>query len=315
MRRLLDDFATLFDLDTVVAGDRLGDLVLRTIADLEDLALPDWGSAGPPGELRSVRGSSLDFHYAPHLFPGMETRLRLAHKLQFHMLPRSVPPGAPLSIAAVLESYCHLSGDLFGWETLADGQFLIWIVDVSGHGVRAGLASAVLRVLVDHLRRRGQVDSLVAELNGTFGGCLREDKSNLFATGFFLVLSGDGSASYASAGHPPMLLRRASGSIEELGSNGLPIGMVPDCRAAATRIRLAPGDVLLLYTDGVVETVGKDGELFGVDRVRSILGPDVDGPRSLTAELYRSIADHQDMAHLNDDVTFVAARMRADREP
>lgn len=314
MRRLLDDFATLFDLDTVVAGDRLGDLVLGAIGELEDLALPDWGSAGPPGELRSVRGSSLDFHYAPHLFPGMETRLRLAHKLQFHMLPRSVPPDAPLSIAAVLESYCHLSGDLFGWETLADGQFLIWIVDVSGHGVRAGLASAILKVLVDHLHQRGHVDSLVAELNGTFGACLREDKGNLFATGFFLVLSGDGSASYASAGHPPMLVRRATGAIEELGSTGLPLGMFPDCRPSATRVGLDPGDMLLLYTDGVVETVGKDGELFGLDRVRTILVPDVDGPRSLTSDLYRAIADHQDMARLNDDVTFVAARMESDRE-
>ena len=314
MRRLLDDFATLFDLDTVVAGDRLGDLVLRKIDDLEGLALPDWGSVGPPGELRSVRGSSLDFHYTPHLFPEMETRLRLAHKLQFHMLPRSVPPGSPLAIAAVLESYCHLSGDLFGWENLSDDKFLIWIVDVSGHGVRAGLASAILKVLVDHLRQRGRVDALVAELNGTFGGCLREDKGNLFATGFFMVLAGDGSASYASAGHPPMLLRRAAGSIEELGSTGLPIGMLPDCRPAAMSIRLAPGDTLLLYTDGVVETVGEDGELFGVDRVRSILVPEIDGPRSLTAELFRSIAEHQDMAHLNDDVTFVAARMKADPE-
>jgi sigma-B regulation protein RsbU (phosphoserine phosphatase) len=309
MRRLLDDFATLFDLDTVVGGDRLGDLVLDTIGELEDLALPDWGTAGPPGELRSVRGSALDFHYAPHLFPGMETRLRLAHKLQFHMLPRSVPPGAPLSIAAVLESYCHLSGDLCGGETLADGQFLIWIVDVSGHGVRAGLASAILKVLVDHLRRRGRVDSLVAELNGTFGGCLREDKGNLFATAFFLVLSGAGEATYASAGHPPMLVRRANGAIEELGSTGLPLGMFPDCLPSAARVRLDAGDVLLLYTDGVVETVGRDGELFGLDRVRTILAPDVDGPRALTSDLYRAIADHQDMAHLNDDVTFVAARV------
>ncbi len=309
MRRLLDDFATLFDLDTVVDGDRLGDLVLDTISELEDLELPDWGSAGPPGELRSVRGSSLDFHYAPHLFPGMETRLRLAHKLQFHMLPRSVPPGAPLSIAAVLESYCHLSGDLFGWEPLDHGRFLLWIVDVSGHGVRAGLASAILKVLVDRLRQRGRVDSLVAELNGTFGGCLREDKGNLFATGFFLVIAGDGTASYASAGHPPMLVRRADGAIEELGSTGLPLGMFPDCRPGAAQVRFDPGDLLLLYTDGVVETEGEDGELFGVDRVRSILVPGADGPRALTADLYRAIAAHQDMARLNDDVTFVAARV------
>ena len=57
----------------------------------------------------------------------------------------------PVAIAAVLESYCHLSGDLFGWEARRDGKFLIWIVDMAGHGLRAGLASAILRTLVTNL--------------------------------------------------------------------------------------------------------------------------------------------------------------------
>ena len=121
MQRLLSEFGTMFDLDQTVHGARLGDLVIRTIDELESKARPDWGSVGPI-ETRSVsRGESTDFYYAPHLFPDMEQTLRLAHKLQFHMLPLEAPADSPVKLAAVLESYCHLSGDLFGWEVLSDG--------------------------------------------------------------------------------------------------------------------------------------------------------------------------------------------------
>ncbi len=309
MQRLLNEFAVTFDLDYRIRGQRLGDLVARAIDELEVRQLPDWGSPGPADRYESESGRSFDFYYSPHLFPEMDLRLRLAHKLQFYMLPREVPNGAPVSIAAVLESYCHLSGDLFGWEMLADGRFLIWIFDLAGHGVRAGIASAVLKVLIDNLRQRGQVGSLAMELNDTFVGSLREDGDNLFATGFFMALSPDGSACYTSAGHPPVLLRRGDGRIEALSSSGLPVGMFPDRRYAATETRLDPDDTVLLYTDGVVETENDKGELFGLDRLREHLREDFETPRELTDSLYRTIAEHQDMARLNDDVTFVAARM------
>ena len=81
----------------------------------------------------------LDFYYRPHLFPEMDPALRLGHRLQFDLLPRHLPEGSPLRIAAVLESYCHLSGDLLGWR-LEEDELFLWIADVSGHGVRAGLA-------------------------------------------------------------------------------------------------------------------------------------------------------------------------------
>ncbi len=311
MKRLLEEFAAVFDLDHTVRGVRLGELIARTIDELDVDSMPDWGAPGPADRHESVGGHSHDFHYTPHLFPGMEPSLRLAHKLQFHMLPRDVPSAAPMSIAAVLESYCHLSGDLFGWEMLADGRFLIWIVDLAGHGVRSGIASAVLKVLVDNLRQRGRVGPMVTELNETFVGCLREDKGNLFATGFFMALASDGSACYTSAGHPPVLLRRGDGRIEELSSVGLPIGMFPDRRYEAGAIRLDPGDTLLLYTDGVVESTNKTGECFGVDRLRRHLASEIDEPRSLTDSIYRDLAEYQDMAKLDDDVTFVAAKVRA----
>lgn len=309
MRRLLEAFGALFDLDRPVQGDRLGDLLERAVDELESKALPDWGSSGEGDRLAAQSDGALDFFYRPHLFPGMEHDLRLAHKLQFSMLPREAPPGAPVEIAAVLESYCHLSGDLFGWERLADGRFLLWIVDVSGHGLRAGLSSAVLKVLVDSLRTRGRVATLATELNDTFVGCLREATSSLFVTAFFLVLGPDGSAGFTSAGHPPVLVRKRGGGIVELPATGVPLGMFSGTRYSSEDLRVDPGDTLLLYTDGVVETVNEAGEFFGLHRLRGFLSSETGPPRALTAALYRRIAEHQDMQKLNDDVTFVVARM------
>ena len=309
MQRLLSDFDDLFDLDYLVHGRRLGDLVTAALDHLEANTSPEWGSPGPKDRYQSDIGLGRDFYYAPHLFPEMEPRLRLAHKLQFHMLPREVPPEAPLSIAAVLESYCHLSGDLFGWESLSDGRFLLWILDLSGHGIRAGLASAMVKVLIDNLRRRGHVDLLVAELNDLLFACLRDRASNLFATGFFMSVGRDGSALFASAGHPPVLLRRANGAIEELSSNGLPVGLFQGSPYSPDPVRLRSGDTLLLYTDGVPEATDKAGNPFGLERLRSFLEPNFETPRALTDALYRKLSGHQDMALLNDDVTFVAARM------
>jgi serine phosphatase RsbU (regulator of sigma subunit) len=307
VKRLLTEFAELFDLDYRIRGARLGQLIEQAVIDLDEHARPEWGAPGPAHELASDSDRFVKFYYVPHLFPGMEQKLRLAHKLQFHMLPREVPPNAPVSVAAVLESYCHLSGDLFGWEALADGKFLIWIVDLSGHGVQAGLASAILKFIIDNLRERARVSSLVAELNAALNRCARSE--SLFATGFFLVIGKDGTACYSSAGHPAVLIRGRDGCVRELRSNSGPVGLFPGQRYVAEPTRFSPGDTLLLYTDGLVEAVDAQGREFGIDRVRRVLLDGPDEPEGITGALYQAVAAHQDMAKLDDDITFLAARV------
>jgi sigma-B regulation protein RsbU (phosphoserine phosphatase) len=225
-----------------------------------------------------------------------------------------VPSGAPVDVAAVLESYCHLSGDLFGWKMLRDGKFLVWIVDMSGHGVQAGLASAVLRVLVDNLRERSRVGRLVTELNRTLEGCVREEHYGLHATAFFLAIDREGRASYCSAGHPPVLVRRADGRIEKLEAGEKPIGLFRDTRYEAVSIELAREDIVLMYTDGLVETVGRDGEPFGVGRLREVLSGRFDRPEAVTGAIYREITARQNVDELEDDITFLAMKIGPDAD-
>ncbi len=313
MQPLLNELALMFDLDYEIRGVRLGDLVEQAFARVDEDTLEDWGTPGSTREFKVTRQGNLDFYYAPHLFPDMDAVLKLGHKLQFHLLPREIPAEAPLSVSAVLESYCHLSGDLFGWQMLADGRLLVWIVDISGHGVRAGLASAVLRVLVDNLRQRGQVASLTRELNETFNGCLREDRNNMYATGFFMAVDPDGTAAYTLAGHPPVLLRRADGSVDELSGGGLPLGMFHDSEYEARELQLDAGDMLLLYTDGVLESTDTAGDCFGGERLRKVLASSGPTPAELSSSLFRAISRHQNMDELEDDITFVCLRMEGRR--
>ncbi|MDH3214337.1 MAG: serine/threonine-protein phosphatase [Myxococcales bacterium] len=309
MRRLLEDFDAIFDLRYRVGGAPLGKLVKEALAEMSRPPLTEWGSKGPREAVSTESERHVSFFYRPHLFPKMELNLRLAHELQFELLPRELPPGAPVSIASVLESYCHLSGDLFGWELLSDGTFLIWIVDMSGHGVRAGLTSAVLKLLLGQLRERSRIDELMTSLNRELSGSLKPEHRNIFATAFFLTLSPDGTGVYGSAGHPPMLVRRRSGDIEELESIDRPLGLFDDTEYESRQLHFGTGDTLLLYTDGLVEAEGHDGEFFGLTRLRRLLELEHGAPEQLTAAIYREITARQDIDKLEDDVTFLAAKI------
>ncbi len=310
MRRLMEDFDALFELGHEVDGTPLGELLDAALAEVENARSPDWGRPGATQTLECEAGRFVSFFYRPHLFPAMELKLRLAHELQYHLLPRDLPPDSPLRIASVLESYCHLSGDLFGWETLPDGRLLLWIVDMAGHGVRAGLTSAVLKLLLKRTTARGDIGSILNALNASLHGCTKERARGRFATGFFAAFSRDGSARYASAGHPPVLLRRADGRIEELPSIDLPLGMFERTEYGHADFRLERGDTLLLYTDGLVESSGRDGEFFGLERLRGLLDRERDEPEDVTEAIYRAIGAWQDLDLLDDDVTFLAAMRR-----
>jgi serine phosphatase RsbU (regulator of sigma subunit) len=309
VQRLLRSFDGIFELDHRVGDRALRELVVDMLRGIDANPLPDWGTPADRERLAEEAGPFVRFCYRPHLFPGMAEPLRLAHKLQFHLLPQELPPGAPVEVAAVLESYCHLSGDLFGWEVLRDGRFLMWILDVAGHGVRAGLCSAVVKLLVDRARGRSDVGALLGALNRSLYDCREPGHENLFATGFFLALDPDGGGVYGSAGHPPQLIRRRDGSLEELPSTSLPLGAFRDTAFPARTLRLEAGDALLLYTDGVIESSDEEGEPFGLGRLRTLFAEDFDAPEAMTARIYRVVGKRQDLTRLEDDITFFVARL------
>lgn len=302
---LIEILGRSFDLSTLIGSRTLAAHMTDRIRSLQVTELPEWGSKGTITQVARLEEGPLDFYYRPHLFPDMDPALRLGHQLQFDLLPRRLPAASPVRVAAVLESYCHLSGDLLGWQ-LEDEELFLWVADVSGHGVRAGLAAAVLYFLVaavDGHRQPAQFAQLINE--SMLKSRNRRDPRALFATAFWLRLTADGVGTYASCGHPPMLIKRLAGGVEGLVSTGPPIGLLADQNYQQHIFELEPGDRLCLFTDGLLEATDREGDEFGQDRLTELLSAHQGTALETTRAIYQAYSRFTDTTMLDDDLTLM----------
>jgi len=305
---LLARLAASFRLGAEVGGRPLGEALEAAIRAAAARPMPNWGTRGPRTVVAHESRGPLVFAYRPHLFPGMDEALRLGHQVQYWQLPRELPTGAPVEVATVLESYCHLSGDLFGWHE-DDAGFTLWLIDMSGHGVRAGFAALVFKLLITEVAPGLAPAALAAEVERRFLAARNPtDRVPLYATGVVLRIARDGTARYVSAGHPPVLVRRADGTVAEAGPTCLPLALFDSCDAREKPLELTADDTALLYTDGLMEAGDSDGRPFGVGRITEILAAGLGRPVEVTSRLYEAVAAHHDLDRLDDDVTFLALR-------
>ena len=117
-------------------------------------------------------------------------------------------------------------------------------------------------------------------------------------------------ATVATAGHPPVLIRRAGGEVVEVGVGSFPLGAMAAARYEEERVDFGPGDILLLYSDGVVETMSPEGDQYGWDRLKRLL-EDLDdsaGASEVRDLILREVWDFKGDAEQIDDVTMVAVR-------
>ncbi len=300
-----------FALDREVTGATLRDRLHRVLRDAAEDDAPGWGSRGDAQVVRRRDVGALTFLYRPHLFPGMDADLRLGHRVQYELLPRVLPASSPVEVTAVLESFCHLSGDAFGWRTGPDGSLTVWLMDVSGHGVEAGLAAVVWKLLVDETDPELPLAELARRIERRFEELRNpDDPTCRYATAVLLRVGRAGRAEYLSAGHPPALVVRAGGAVEELGPTCLPLALLADSERIARGFELSPDDVLLIGTDGLLEAGELGGEAFGLDRVAAVLERDHDDLAGLAEALYAAVARHADVDRLDDDLSFLLLRRR-----
>jgi sigma-B regulation protein RsbU (phosphoserine phosphatase) len=313
MDDLLHQLSKSFLLDEPIAGNRLGDLLAETIRQADRRPLPDLGQDGDRRTVRRDVDEPLTFLYRPHLFPDMDEALRLGHAVQYHLLPRGLPADTPVDAAAVLESYCHLSGDLFGWRSESEGELTLWLLDVSGHGVRSGFAAVVMKMLLAEMDPGLPLTEIPRLLENRFEAARNPDDPRLlYATGAFMRIAGDGVISYVSAGHQPLLLCRADGSVENLEATGMPVALMPGNPWEEKSTRLATGDSLLLFSDGLVELRDEVGEEFGEDRVADVLRRGGPAPE-ISNNLLRAIEEFHDLERLDDDLSLIVLQRRSPR--
>lgn len=310
IRSLLDTLERTFNLDQSFGDRPLGTHLEEIIREAAATETVEFGVPGDAVELRRSAEGAMNFFYRPHLFPGMDPALHLGHLVQYNLLPRRMPADSPVEAAAMLESYCHLSGDLFGWRS-TEGVLTAWVLDVSGHGVRAGFAAVVLKLILADTDPHLPLAVLAKEVESRFINARNpEDEGLIYATGVLLRIDSSGVVDYLSAGHPPVMVRRVSGTVDSYPATAVPIAMLPEMETASSSFPLDPGDAVVICTDGLLELQNDEGDVFGLDHTIESIAASDGSPCGIYSNLTRTIARFHDLDRLDDDLSFVAMRLR-----
>jgi serine phosphatase RsbU (regulator of sigma subunit) len=185
----------------------------------------------------------------------LERELRTAREIQERLLPHDMPDLPGWEITGVSVPSLQVGGDYFDFLDLPDGRLGVAIADVSGKGVPASLLMANLQALLQgQVIHLAEVSAVVAHMNDLL---TRSTDIGRFATFFYGALdSATGNFTSTNAGHNPPLLLRADGRLEELKDGGLLIGMLEGQTYRQQTVTLDPGDLLVLFTDGITEAEG-----------------------------------------------------------
>ena len=235
--------------------------------------------------------------------------LELATQIQVGFLPRKPPGVAGYEFRDYYESAEDVGGDYFDYVPLPDGRLAVALGDVAGKGVPAALLMARLFSAARfHLSANGTAADALGGLNRELAS---SPLGHRFITCVLCLLDPEKHAfTCANAGHMAPLVRAADGTVEpfEQSLSGLPIGIDPDQTFREAARPLAPGETVLVYTDGVTEAVGPDRELYGAARLTETLAG-CDGSAADTVDaVVESVTDWTGDAPQSDDICLVAFR-------
>lgn len=238
----------------------------------------------------------------------MESELALARRIQARLLP-AAPPSVPgLEIAGASEAAREVGGDYFDHLDLGDRRVGLVIADVSGKGVPAALLMSAFRAaLISHDLGHEEPAALATRLNEFLHKSVDPGK---FVTAFLGFLDANtGELHYVNAGHNPSLLVRADGTHEWLSEGGTILGILPFSAFTSGRVKLAVGDVLTLYTDGVTEGADATNEQWGEDRLVEAVKRLHDRPcKEIAQALVREVRAFEGDTGPADDLTVIVAR-------
>ena len=234
----------------------------------------------------------------------LEGQLEVARQVQLELLPAGDPELSGYDISAYNFPTEEVSGDYYDWVSIYEDQIAIVIADVSGKGVPAALLMAFLRASLRAATHIGYSTRISMEkVNYLLWESIER---NQFVTAFYGILDGPNrTLSYSNAGHSPLLLVEANGQHRYMDRGNVPLGMFRDTRYHEYYLSLEPGDLLVLYTDGVTEANNPSGEEFGRERLAEAVKAHSDlSARDLIASLQREILNWTDGMGAGDDVTF-----------
>ncbi len=196
--------------------------------------------------------------------------IQFGRRVQQALMPERHPDIQSWSVWSCSEPANDIGGDLVDYIALPPGRVGVVLGDVAGKGLGAALLSAKLQA---SLRVVGPESPSLDELGARMNAILGQDGlDNRFATLFYAEISDDsGHVRYLNAGHNPPFILRNNGSVDELPASSFPLGMLPSARYREGLLELDPGEMMLIYSDGLPEAVDAEGTEFGNRRIRALL--------------------------------------------
>jgi sigma-B regulation protein RsbU (phosphoserine phosphatase) len=239
----------------------------------------------------------------------IESELHIAHTIQMSFLPKSFPPfpdRKEFALYATLVPAREVGGDLYDYFFLDEKHLFISIGDVSDKGVPAALFMAVTRTLVKGIAESmNDLSKIMEKVN--FELC-QDNESNMFVTYFSGILNiENGLFRYSNAGHNPPIILPQDSSPKWLDlPPGLVLGGLEESKYQTLETKLNPGDILVLYTDGVTESINEQQELFSSQGLLDKTGDlPTDEPREIVNAIMRSVREFSQAGVQVDDITLL----------
>ena len=317
-RRVMAEGQTILNQEAAhTARDGTTHWTLTTKVPLYDSRMAITGLVGITHDITSRRHTEEELRLRTSQ---MEDDLRMACQVQQTFFPQTYPvfpTGVPEEASALrfahhYEAAATLGGDFFDVIRISDTTGLALICDVMGHGVRAGLLTALIRGVVRETGSHNPDPAhIVGEINRGLIPVLEQTGQPLFATVFCgLFNTQEGILTYANAGHPPpVLLRRATGVVEAVQTPDPEpaTGLLPDFPYTRGTLHLEPGDIFLGFTDGLFEAADARGAIFGEEHLHALIAANGHLPLAgLIAALVAGVQAHSGRKVFEDDVCVLA---------
>jgi serine phosphatase RsbU (regulator of sigma subunit) len=239
----------------------------------------------------------------------LERELQVAREVQASLLPRETPQVPGWEFAAHWQPAHQVAGDYYDFMPGNGGQLGLVIADVSDKGMPAALFMALTRSIV-----RASVDRAPSPADGIAHAnrlVCADSTGGMFVTLFYALLDAEaGEITYVNAGHnPPLLCRAEQNQLTELTRTGMAMGVMADSLYEQRTVHLNPGDLVLLYTDGVTDATGAHGREFGTERLRGVIADQCRGSAAeIVAALEQAMGDFAGSTAPFDDVTIVVLK-------
>jgi phosphoserine phosphatase RsbU/P len=236
----------------------------------------------------------------------LDQELRIAAEIQQGLLPEPRYVGVGVEVVGASIPCRSIGGDLFEYIDLPSGDFGFALGDVAGKGPPAALLTAALQgMFMAHAASEGGPAATLSRVNQAL---MRRAVQNRFVTMIYGIVSRDGQLTYCNAGHnPPMLFTR--GTVRRLEEGGMVLGLFGHAQFAQAALPLEPGDVLVVFSDGVSEATDVAGEEFGDNRIMSCIGAKLQlEPAALLEHLLAAVRQFSEGTIQRDDITALVLR-------